>query len=116
LSAKHDSEMAELFALQDKISDEVAAALGAKPAAAAAPPERPTKNVLAYELFLRAAERISRLNRWDTHTAIEMLENATEMDPPFADAWARLAEACLQMAVTFEPGPRWFRQAEVAIR
>jgi len=116
LSAKHDSEMAELFALQDKISDEVAAALGAKPAAAAAPPERPTKNVLAYELFLRAAERISRLNRWDTRTAIEMLENATEMDPHFADAWARLAEACLQMAVTFEPGPRWFRQAEVAIR
>jgi hypothetical protein len=46
---------------------------------------------LAYELFLRAAERISRLNRWDTRTAIEMLENATELDPRFADAWARLA-------------------------
>ena len=116
LSTKHDSEMAELFALQDKISDEVAAALGARPAAAPVASERPTNNVLAYELFLRAAERISRLNRWDTRTAIEMLENATELDPRFADAWARLAEACLQMAVTFEPGPRWFRRAEVAIR
>src|SRR5262249_59981481 len=39
-----------------------------------------------------------------------------QLDPNFADAWARLAEASIQMAVTFEPGPQWFRKAEQAIR
>ncbi|MBZ5537961.1 MAG: protein kinase [Acidobacteriia bacterium] len=119
MSAKHDSEMSKLFQLQDQIGEGLARALGSKPALNGSPekpPERPTKNVMAYELFLRAAERISRLNRWDTRTAIEMLENATKLDAGFADAWARLAGACLQMGVTFEPGPRWFQKAELAIR
>jgi len=118
LSAKHDSEMADLFGLQDKISEELARAFGARagPAAAEIPAAPPTKIPMAYELFLRAAEKLSRLNRWDTRTAIEMLENAVKLDSRFADGWARLAEAYLLMAVTFEPGPRWFRQAERAVR
>lgn len=117
LSAKHDAEMADLFGLQDNIADGLARTLGARAAAAPeAPAALPTTNPLAYELFLRAAERLTRLNRWDVRTAIEMLENAVKLDPSFADAWARLAEARLLMGVTFEPGPRWFRQAERAVR
>ncbi len=117
LSAKHDAEMADLFGLQDRIADGLSRALGARaPAAAEAPAEPPTKNPVAYQLFLRAVERLSRLNRWDTTTAIEMLENATELDPHFADAWARLAEACLLMAISFDPKPRWLREAERAAR
>lgn len=117
LSGKHESEMADLFGLQDKIADALARALGSEPAAAAgAPAEPPTKNPAAYELFLRAVERLSRFNRWDTRTAIEMLENATRLDQRFADAWARLAEAYRLMGIGFEPGPRWIRQAERAAR
>jgi len=118
LSAKHDAEMADLFGLQDRIADELARALGARSAAATAeaPPTPPTKDPMAYELFLRASERLWRINRWDTLTAVEMLQNAVQLDARFADAWARLAEACLRMAVTFEPGPRWIREAEKAIR
>lgn len=112
LSAKHDSDMADLFGLQDKIADGLARTLGSKPA----PAEPPTKNPMAYELFLRAGERLSRLNRWDTRTAIEMLENALQLDARFADAWARLAEACLLMAISFDPKPEWTRQAERAFR
>jgi TolB-like protein/Tfp pilus assembly protein PilF len=115
LSGKHDSDLSDLFGLQDRISDALARALGAKPAAEG-PAEPPTKNPAAYQLFLRAVERIQRLNRWDTRTAIEMLENATELDPRFADAWARLAEAFLLMAISFDPNPKWIRQAERAVR
>lgn len=116
LSAKQDAEMADLFGLQDRIAGELARALGIKEEAAEAKPEPPTKNPMAYELFLRASERFSRFNRWDTRTAIEMLANAVQLDPRFGDAWARLAEARLRMAVTFEPGPRWTREAEKAVR
>lgn len=116
-SAKQDAESSELFALQDELAGGLGRALGVPSAPEtgreAAPP---TENVHAYELFLRAAERLARLNRWDTRTAIEMLEQAVKLDPQFADAWARLAEACVLMGVTQEPHPRWLRQADTAIR
>jgi tetratricopeptide (TPR) repeat protein len=116
LSAKHEADMADLFGLQDRIAAAVAEALGGKPAAELTTTAPPTKNTKAYEFFLRASERLARLNRWDMRSAIELLENAVDLDPRFADAWARLAEATIQMGVTFEPGPQWFRRAEQAIR
>jgi len=120
LSRKFDSDIVDLFGLQDALGDAVAKALGPKPASAGGIPTPapipPTRNAKAYELFLRAAERLARLNRWDMRTAIELLQSAVELDVGFADAWARLAEAYLQMGVTFEPGPAWFRKAEAAIK
>lgn len=115
LSAKHDSDLGDLFGLQDRISDALARALGAKPVAEG-PAEPPTNNPAAYQLFLRAVERIERFNRWDTRTAIEMLEGAIQLDARFADAWARLTEACLLMSISFDPDPKWIRQAERAVR
>jgi DNA-binding winged helix-turn-helix (wHTH) protein/tetratricopeptide (TPR) repeat protein len=114
-TAKHDSEMAELFGVQDKIADAVARALGVQATAAAAPTAPFPKNPVAFELFLRAVERLSRLNLWDVRTAIEMLEKAVKLDPGFVAAWARLAEAYVIMAVTFEPGVRWLRRGNRAI-
>lgn len=115
LSAKHDSEMTDLFGLQDKMAEGLARALGSKPSTETTP-SPPTRNAMAYELFLRASERLWRLNKWDTRTAIEMLEGATQLDPRFGDAWARLAGACAIMAGVFEPGPRWIREADKAVR
>jgi DNA-binding winged helix-turn-helix (wHTH) protein/Tfp pilus assembly protein PilF len=117
LTLKHDSEMADLFEVQDKIGEAVARALGAPATASSeSPAAAPTKHPLAFELFLRAVERLSRVNLWDTQTAIEMLEKAVKVDPGFVAAWARLAEACMVMAVTFEPGVRWVRRGDRAIR
>ncbi len=78
--------------------------------------EPPTKNHVAYELYLRGVDRLMRLNRWDTRTAVEMLENAIELDPRFSDAWARLAEAYVLLGGTFDPGPKWIARAERAVR
>ena len=117
LSAKHDSEMADLFGLQDKIGDELGRALGLRTAQArGARVEPPTKNPVAYQLYLRAAERLSRLDRWDTRTGIDILEEALRHDPRFAEAWALLAQACMAMAASFEPNPRWVRGAEEAAK
>lgn len=116
-SAKHDAEITDLFGLQDRISETLAGALGLRPAAADLPAAQPpTKNAMAYELYLRAAERISHANRWDMRTAIEMLENATRLDPKFTDAWGRLGQACFLMVGNYEPRPAWIRRGEAAIR
>ena len=116
-SAKHDGEISDLFALQDELAAGVSQALGVNAAFAnekeSAPP---TENPRAYELYLRATERLARLNRWDTRTAIEMLEQAVALDPEFADGWAKLAEACALMGVTQEPHPKWLKRADQAIR
>src|SRR5260370_18986996 len=108
--------MADLFGVQDKVADAVARTLGAEATASSeAPAAAPTKHPLASELFLRAVERLSRVSLWDTRTAIEMLEKAVKLDAGFVAAWARLAEAYMIMAVTFEPGVRWVRRGGTAI-
>ncbi len=117
LTAKYDSEMAALFELQDKVAEALARALGLKSSGhPESSLEPPTKNPRAYELFLRAVERLSRVNMWDMRTAIEMLEEATRLDPRFGEAWARLAEACVFMAGTFDPTPKWYKKGELAMR
>lgn len=117
LTSKYDSEMAAIYDLQDELAEALARALGLQSSSSEAkPPEPPTKNPRAYELFLRAVERLSCVNRWDTRTAIEMLENATQLAPDFNQAWARLAEACVFMAGTFDPRPIWYKKAEQALR
>src|SRR6516165_12819293 len=90
------------------------AALGSKHASTAGEP--PTKSPVAYEMFLRGVERLSRVNRWDTRAAIEMLEEATRLDRQFADAWASLARAYRRMGAIFEPQRQWLRHAEHAAR
>ncbi|MGB0036493.1 MAG: protein kinase [Candidatus Acidiferrales bacterium] len=117
LSRKYDSEMAALFELQDNIAEALWAALGLKvPSTIESSGEPPTKNARAYELFLRAVERLSRVNKWDTRTAIDMLEDATHLDPRYAEAWSRLAGACAFMGGTFDPGPFWYKKSEHAMR
>ena len=63
---------------------------------------RPTENAAAFELYRQGVDRAAGYNKWDTRTAIEMLRHATNLDPGFSDAWAYLAEACLNSAVFFD--------------
>jgi TolB-like protein len=117
ITAKHDSDLADLFLLQDRLAEGLAHALGVRPQTADEEPVTPpTKDPIAYQLYLRAIEKLSRLNRWDTRTGIDMLEEALQRDPHFSDAWARLGDACMTMAVSFEAKPIWIRQAERATR
>ena len=113
LSTKHDAEVTELFALQDRIAESLFDSLGVDPETPDNPPAR--DNPQAYELFLRAVDRMSQGNRWDTRTAVEMLRSVVELDPGFAEAWARLAQACVAMGFSFEPGADWTGAAEEAI-
>jgi TolB-like protein len=70
---KHEADSSELFALQDDIARGLRRALGARTSSTEgdSTDNLPTRNSTAYELFLRASERLSRLNRWDTRSAID---------------------------------------------
>ncbi len=113
-SLRLDSETADLFGLQDRIGQDLLKALAPK-SEVRNDAKPPTDSALAFELYLRAGERLSALKRWDLDRAVELLAQATTLDARFADAWSRLAEACIQIAVLYEGTPEWFARAENAI-
>ena len=113
-SVKEDGQTADLFGLQDRLSDTLERAFGFtnKPPSSVEPA---TLRPRAYEHYLRASDRLLRYNPHDTRDAVDMFRAAVEADPTFAGAWARLATAAVQMAALFDPAPRWYQQAEDAV-
>ena len=78
-------------------------------------PERPTDNATAFGLYTQGIERLARFNKWDTATAVEMLDHATSLDPEFADAWAHLGEACWNHTVFFASNVEFVDRADAAV-
>lgn len=114
-SAKHDGDLGDLFGLQDRIADSVSDVFVPREQSGGLPAVSPTKNPLAFELYLRAVDRLAHWNKFDIGSAIEMLSRVVELDPGFADAWGRLAQAYSQMGMHLDPDPLWFERAESAI-
>jgi non-specific serine/threonine protein kinase len=114
LSVKVDGQMDDLFGLQDQLAEELGVSLGVDESERSAV-DPPTRNAEAYELFLRANERLLRYTQWDTNAAIEMFRACVTLDPEFSSGWARLAAACVNMGVLIDPDPKWLVEAGQAV-
>ncbi len=95
---RYDRELADIFALQDEISEAIVKALKLKllPEEKAAIERRGTDNVDAYNLYLMARSLALTGNIGDPRReeAIERLcLRAVDIDPGYARAWALLAVA-----------------------
>src|SRR5882724_9553493 len=94
-SEQFDREIEDIFAIQDEIARSVIDALGLS---LTQQEERrflkaSTKNVEAYEFYLRARKLFQQWTRQSIELARQMFERAIELDPYFAAAWAGLATA-----------------------
>jgi TolB-like protein len=98
---KYDRELADVFAIQSEIAQKIADQLQAKlsPKEKTSIEERPTKDLAAYDLYLRAKELFydgdvnpSRL-RDDLFKAVQLLDQAVARDPAFLVAHCHLAYA-----------------------
>jgi len=72
----------------------------------------------AYDLYLRGKIKAGNVKRDETEAAIELLEEATRIDPNFAEAFAQLARAYIRMAFNFSDDAdrkRLLENAEVGI-
>jgi adenylate cyclase len=80
-----------IFAIQDEIAGAIAAQLGVliDPNATAPLHRGDTDNLDAYELYLEAWQLF--VERRSLRRAIELFENAIDIDPGFARAWSGLA-------------------------
>jgi TolB-like protein len=90
---RYERSTADVFSIEEEMVGHIAAAMGV----ALTPTERarlsrpPTRNLEAYDYFLRA-ERIARSGyRPDLRRALDLYERATELDPTFANAFAAQA-------------------------
>jgi len=96
----YDENMTEVFRVQSDIAERVATQLDV----ALLEPERqaiekkPTENLAAYEDYLRGMEHYFNLrNLSEAELSVHFFQNAVSLDPGFAEAWAGLSRAYLQL-------------------
>ena len=96
-SQRFDSDLDDVFAVQDEIANAVVRALGvvaggqaAAPAAAVSPS---TRNVEAYTLYLKGRHAWNQRSEAALHKSVELFQAAVARDPGYAEAYAALAEA-----------------------
>jgi TolB-like protein/class 3 adenylate cyclase len=119
---RYDGVLEDVFDLQDRITSSIVATiypkmLGAEIARAQA---KPTDNLSAYDLFLRAIEDIRENTESSISRALELLDRAIAADPRFSSAHAFVACAHWNRALygwgsTTEATARGYRAARLAV-
>ena len=97
---EYDQDLANVFVTQSDIAQKVIDRLGAEVSSAeeVAIDEPPTKDLVAYDLYLRAKHLINGIPfstraKEDLFQAVQLLDQAITHDPSFFDAYGELAEA-----------------------
>ena len=104
---RYDRELQDIFAVQDEVTQKIVAAL--KVTLTPSEEERahrvPTKNLEAYDFFLRGLEYYAQRTQESNTRARQMFENAIGLDAQFAAAYAMLGRTYL-MEIVFQWGDR----------
>jgi adenylate cyclase len=110
---RYDRESSDVFALQDEITREVAAALQVKltEGEQARMWASGTPSLEAWELAIQAIALIQSHRREDTHEARRLLEQALRLDENYATAWAMLGSANFSFAIH----PEWGASREESL-
>jgi TolB-like protein/class 3 adenylate cyclase len=125
LWAEHyDRELADVFRIQSEIAEKVVAQLKAKlsPHEKAAIEERPTADLAAYDLYVRAKSLIDAIGlnargKEDLLEATRLLENAVARDNAFLRAYYQLARAHdLIYFLGFDHTPARLASGEAAVQ
>lgn len=118
-AGKIDVRFDDIFDVQDQVAHGIAEALTARlttaeGAASSSGPEAPAPE--AYRYFLRGQEQMRESTREGVNAAIRSLEQAVQIAPGFAKAWAHLGDYYhAQIDGAFDPDPIWYVRAEEAL-
>lgn len=110
---RYDRDLADIFSVQDEVTREIVMALAPKLAATETEnvSREPTRNLEAYDYFLRGREQWWRFTKQANAEAQAMFEQAIELDPSFAAAYAWLAGSHLVDAVN-----QWSESVERSVK
>jgi serine/threonine protein kinase/tetratricopeptide (TPR) repeat protein len=122
-AAEYDQDLANVFLTQSEIAQKIADQLEAKVSAVekAAIKEPPTSDLIAYDLYLRARDRLltplSSRARAELLQAVDLLNQAVARDPSFFQAYCQLAYTHdLLYFLGFDHTPGRLALAEAAIQ
>ncbi|HEU0201415.1 MAG TPA: winged helix-turn-helix domain-containing protein [Burkholderiaceae bacterium] len=112
-SERYDGEGTEVFDIQDRIVKNIVGVLAVKLTRLeqARVFTKPTENLEAYDLVLRARALLSRGERKANLEARALLAQAQKLSPGYAESYAAMAEAELQRAAF-----GWMEAAEEGLR
>ncbi|HEY4283070.1 MAG TPA: tetratricopeptide repeat protein [Chthoniobacterales bacterium] len=115
----YDRDLTDVFAIQTDLAHEIADALQAKlsPSEKAQLERKPTDNPQAYLVFMQAHEILRRPDKFrtDVFKGEALLEQATNLDPKFALAFAHLGWNASWIYHNFDPTPARRERAKAAI-
>lgn len=96
---RYDRTLEDVFAVQEEIASSIAGALqvALTPAETERIGQDRPKDVRAYDLYLKGREHYSRYNSESLHQAIRLFEQAIEVDPSYALAYAGIGDAYGQL-------------------
>jgi non-specific serine/threonine protein kinase len=115
---RYDSQLDDVFAIQDEITQGTARALRVmlseteKRVIAKAP----TANVEAYDCYLRGRQFFHQFRRKGFEFARQMFERAIAIDPTYARAYAGIADCCAFLYRYWDSSDTNMEQADVASR
>lgn len=91
----YDRELKDVFEIQSDVAQHIANALKTKlsPLEKQRIEKKPTENLAAYDLYLKARAHWNRFTKNDNDQAIDLFKQAVALDPQFALAFAGLADA-----------------------
>jgi TolB-like protein/Tfp pilus assembly protein PilF len=102
-SERYDREMADVFAIQDEISQAISEKLRVRLLADHPLVKRHTENVEAYNLYLKGRYCFLKFTDEGLGKSREYYREGTAVDPDYALAWAGLAETYWQMGQIYMP-------------
>ena len=103
-----DQEFTNLFAVQDTIADKVvsALALSLNRDARKRLSQRYTDNIDAYHLYLKGRYHIGKVTRPAIMKGVQFFQQAIDIDPTYALAYAGMAEAYRRLPITSDVAPQ----------
>ncbi len=113
----YDRDITDVFAIQAELAQAIAAALQAaiSPAEKSLLERKPTDNPAAYDLYLKARQQQSQGGFSDEEGVITLLDQAVQLDPNFAEAWAMLGARHAFAYFNRDRSPSRLAQAKTAI-
>jgi adenylate cyclase len=99
-SDQYDDELSDIFAVQDRIARRIAGTLATnlQQIALQRSLRKPTDNLDAYDMLLRARALAADATRSANRQARALLERAVQLSPGYSDAYAELADTYFQRA------------------
>ena len=110
---RYDRQLEDVFAIQEEIARSIAQALRITltPQEEKTIARKPTENPLAYDCYLRGRSYARRENM---DYALQMFEQAIQLDPNFALAHAGIAYMCGLIFQVREQSPKWVERGLAA--